>query len=257
LGEVVFVVGDAHRFVQILSTFLGNAAKFTAEGQIEFVAEVDRVDEHRHSVELKFSVRDSGIGIDPDFLPKICQPYSLADSKRTRNYGGIGLSLFVSKYLIERMGGHLTISSEPCRGACFSWYAHIYVTILVSPLAIKESSHRSLTLETSGKLPHKGCKRMSNEDLQPLLDSLDPDGTMHRLANEVQLADTPVTVPPRILLVDDNKLNQKIIESMLEKFRYKVETADNGNEAVVKVQDLAPLDVLLMVPLFGVRNGSQ
>ena len=109
--------GDINRLRQILVNLLGNAVKFTEEGEI-----VLSVSAHRQSgelFELHFAVRDTGIGISPANMDKLFQSFSQVDSSTTRNYGGTGLGLAISKRLVEMMGGRIWAKSESGIGSTF------------------------------------------------------------------------------------------------------------------------------------------
>ena len=115
------VRGDAGRVRQILTNLIGNAIKFTARGQVwTHVARVDEIGAE-DSVLLRFSVRDTGIGIPADRLARLFSKFSQVDASTTRRFGGTGLGLAISKQLAERMGGAIGVKSEPIRGSEF-WF---------------------------------------------------------------------------------------------------------------------------------------
>ena len=114
-----FVLGDVTRFRQVLISLLGNAVKFTHNGEITLNAGVSSSQLGR--INLRFSVRDTGVGIAPDKQELIFQPFSQADGSTTRHYGGTGLGLTISARLVEAMGGELTVDSEPGTGSMFSF----------------------------------------------------------------------------------------------------------------------------------------
>jgi signal transduction histidine kinase/CheY-like chemotaxis protein len=114
------IEGDALRLRQILSNLISNAIKFTAQGEVELRVDVmDRLDKGK--VKLRFSVRDTGIGIDEHKLEHIFDSFTQADSSTTRNYGGTGLGLAISKRLIEIMGGEINVISTLGEGSTF-WF---------------------------------------------------------------------------------------------------------------------------------------
>ena len=116
-GELV-VRGDALRLRQIVTNLLGNALKFTENGEISLRLEVaDAGDERR---QLSLAVKDSGIGIPAAAQAQIFEHFRQADGSTTRKYGGTGLGLAICRRLVEMMGGTIEVASEPGQGACFT-----------------------------------------------------------------------------------------------------------------------------------------
>ena len=121
----VFVEGDATRLRQVLTNLMGNAVKFVEKGYISLNVVKQRTE--GDSVELLFSVRDTGIGIPADKRSSIFEKFTQADSSTTRKYGGTGLGLPISKRLVELMGGKIWLESEEGVGTVF------YFTVGLSP----------------------------------------------------------------------------------------------------------------------------
>lgn len=109
--------GDPLRLGQILINLLGNAVKFTDKGEIEVSIERDPLELDL----IRFSVRDTGIGMDESQLSHIFQPFTQAEHRTARQFGGTGLGLTISKRLVELMGGSISVSSRPGRGSLFSF----------------------------------------------------------------------------------------------------------------------------------------
>ena len=128
--EVLFVpqqdvprrlAGDPVRLKQVLLNLLNNAAKFTDAGEI--VVTLTPVEVRRDRAVLRFSVRDTGIGISPEHLPTLFEPFTQVDSSSTRRYGGVGLGLAISRRLVRLMGGDITVESTPGKGSTFTFTA--------------------------------------------------------------------------------------------------------------------------------------
>jgi len=115
------VRGDALRFRQVLINLVGNAVKFTESGSVVIYAEPDGI-EGDPDVRVRFSVKDTGIGIAPEMLSSLFEPFRQADASMTRRFGGTGLGLTISKALVELMGGRIGVESTPGVGSTF-WFS--------------------------------------------------------------------------------------------------------------------------------------
>lgn len=115
-GVPTHLLADGMRLRQVLVNLVGNAVKFTERGGIAVMVRPGETDG-----ELSFAVEDSGIGIEPDQLAKLFQPFSQADLSTARRYGGTGLGLTISRRLCRMMGGDMTVTSEPGNGSRFTF----------------------------------------------------------------------------------------------------------------------------------------
>jgi len=185
--------GDPTRVRQMLFNLVGNAIKFTRGGsvRIEAVAEEGGV---------RFSVRDSGIGIAPEQRGRIFDRFAQADASTTRRYGGTGLGLAICRQLVELMGGRIGVESEPGQGSRF-WF--------------------TLPLEPSTEAD------IARESFQTL-------------------APVPAAIGPlRVLVAEDNRINQMLVTKLLEREGHQTEVAQNGIEALAAVRR-SRFDVVLM-----------
>jgi len=195
-----FIKGDPVRLRQVLLNLASNAVKFTERGTVRI--EVSRLDE----AQLKISVADSGIGITAEQLDRLFRRFTQADSSTTRRYGGTGLGLAISKTLVELMGGTIGAQSLPGAGSTF------WITL---PLIAGEQTQAQPTwTEQSASEPPVS--------VPTLVDAVGAPPA--RGAAQV--------VAARVLLVEDNFVNQRVAVYMLAKLGHRVDVAKHGREAI-------------------------
>jgi two-component system, sensor histidine kinase and response regulator len=193
-----WVRGDPQRIRQCLVNLISNAIKFTPSGTISVTVSV--AGSQNHSVLARFEVRDTGIGIAPEALPMLFQPFVQADSSTTRHFGGTGLGLSIVRRLAETMGGEVGVESEPGRGSTF-WF--------VLPLQLAGARARR-TEATATVAASPGTDPDVSAGRQPLA-----RGSFGK-----------------VLLVEDNLVNQKVARTFLERLGCEVTVAANGLDAV-------------------------
>ena len=111
--------GDPSRLQQVLLNLVGNAVKFTERGEV--VIGVELIEELPGAVRLGFEVRDTGVGMAPEVVERLFEPFAQGDASTSRRYGGTGLGLAISRELLRLMGGDLQVRSTPGRGSCFGF----------------------------------------------------------------------------------------------------------------------------------------
>lgn len=135
------VQGDPGRLRQILINLIGNAIKFTNQGDV--TVQALHVKETQEDVVVRFEVTDTGVGIAPDAIERLFQPFSQADSSTTRKYGGTGLGLVISKKLVEQMGGEMGVKSTPGQGSQF-WFT---IRLSKPPYRTEPDTYPSVSLQ--------------------------------------------------------------------------------------------------------------
>ncbi len=133
----VLLRGDPSRMRQVLTNLLGNALKFTEEGQVHLEVTAGRI--NGEQIELSIAVRDTGIGIPSEVIERLFDPFTQADSSTTRRFGGTGLGLAISREIATSMGGCITVESVVGEGACFT------LTVSMAVQSISATRHRCVS----------------------------------------------------------------------------------------------------------------
>ena len=183
------VVGDPDRLRQVLYNIIGNAIKFTAQGGVYLGVAKESTSEG--AAMLRFSVRDTGIGIQQDKQQLIFEAFRQADGSTTRKYGGTGLGLAICSSLVEMMGGSIQVTSAMGEGSTFSFTAKFGLAEVAA-----------------------GMKPVDATSLKNMLEATGKPGSL------------------RILLAEDNPVNQRLAMRLLEKRGHRVELASSGREAI-------------------------
>ncbi|MBR6887980.1 MAG: response regulator [Selenomonadaceae bacterium] len=137
-----FYIGDEMKLKQVLINILGNAIKFTHKGgAINFT--VEQIAHFEDKSTLRFVVKDTGVGIDKDYLPKIFEPFSQEDSGNSNAYGGTGLGMAITKNIVETMNGNISVKSEKDVGSEFT----VNVTLRNSPKTIDSVKGRKINVQ--------------------------------------------------------------------------------------------------------------
>ncbi|SKB81965.1 hybrid sensor histidine kinase/response regulator [Dyadobacter psychrophilus] len=139
------IIGDSQRLRQILVNLVGNAIKFTHQGEILVIVKLVKYISD-DEIEINFQIKDTGIGIPADKLDRLFVAFSQVDSSHTRKYGGTGLGLVISQRLVNLMGGEISVDSEPDKGTSF----HFSILAEVSHESQRQYVHFNTT-ENDGK----------------------------------------------------------------------------------------------------------
>jgi len=191
------VMTDCARLSQVLLNLIGNAIKFTEHGSVKVIVELEKIDDN--NLTALFSIIDTGIGISKSQINQLFIAFNQADGSITRKYGGTGLGLSISKRVVEAMGGEIGVESEQNVGSTF-WFRLTF--------KIADENDKQMYLEN---IEHTQIEIMQYED------NIAPNNL-------------------KILLVEDNELNQLVATSQLHKLGYEVEIANNGKDAVEAVK---------------------
>jgi len=215
--------GDPGRLRQILINLGGNAVKFTDKGKIVIRVSLDGEDEQ--NVTIRFAVSDTGIGIPANRLDSLFSPFTQVDSSKTRKYGGTGLGLAISKQLAELMGGKIGLESEAGKGSTF-WFTAVFEKQPIGPGSADE-----------------------------IFAKIKDEEAMERCAAEPAIYEDGKR-KIRILVTEDNPVNQKVAQAMLRKMGLRADVAANGQEAVNALQ-MIPYDLVLMDCQMPVMDGLE
>jgi signal transduction histidine kinase/DNA-binding response OmpR family regulator/CHASE1-domain containing sensor protein len=184
------IIGDSTRIRQILVNLIGNGIKFTEKGDIlvsvtskKLERRPDETDNNKaRKYEIEFSVKDTGIGIPPDKMERLFQPFSQVDASTTRKYGGTGLGLVICKRLSEMMGGTMWVQTQMGQGSTFSFKIVAQESEAIAPAYL--------------------------QDEHPQLDG------------------------KRVLIVDDNPTNRKVLSLQIESWKMEPFTVISGIQAI-------------------------
>jgi signal transduction histidine kinase len=205
------VIADGQRLKQVLANLIGNAIKFTERGRIEL-----RLTPRPRGI--GFEVRDSGIGIPPDRLGRLFDPFYQIDTSRGRSHGGTGLGLSISQRIVQEMGGRIRVHSAPGEGSTFRF-----------TLALPEAP-------------------------PPEPDTLPPELPMDSAHGA--LADHEPALQATVLLAEDNPVNRLIAQEMLQAMGLTVLHANNGVEALALLEQRT-VDLVLMDCQMPVLDGYE
>ncbi|TLV01435.1 hybrid sensor histidine kinase/response regulator [Dyadobacter luticola] len=208
------LIGDGQRLRQVLINLIGNAIKFTKEGEVVLSVSLDG----RHvgdRVGLYFEVKDSGIGISESKMDRLFKAFSQVDSSTSRQYGGTGLGLVICQKLVNLMGGAIGVTSQEGEGSTF------FFSILFKKQVLSDGQLKPQNAEAAGSPPQSD------------------------ISGKLLHSDFSAKYPLEILVAEDNKVNQIVILNVLGKLGYQAELVTDGLEAVNRTSEKA-FDLILM-----------
>jgi len=216
------LVGDPLRIGQVLINLANNAVKFTPQGEVRIAISLQVPHAHgAPDVLLRFEVQDTGIGMRAEQMGKLFNSFEQADASTTRQYGGTGLGLAISKNLVEALGGEIGVRSTQGQGSTF-WFT-VRLGVAAADQVLPE-------------LPEEFTRKQSALE-----------GQLHRISGA------------RLLLVEDNDINQQVACEILGHAGFVVDVAENGKVAVHQVQarfsEGMPYDLVLMDMQMPVMDG--
>jgi signal transduction histidine kinase/ActR/RegA family two-component response regulator len=208
LPAQIFIKGDQTRFEQVLMNLCGNAMKFTEQGGVSLSARLMGVSDH--VAHLQIIIKDTGIGIAEENIDTLFKPFTQADSSTSRDFGGTGLGLTISKKLSQLMGGDISVESTIGEGSVFSFTC-------ILPIVAE-------------KVVEAKCddNNKTNKDITKL----------------------------KVLVAEDNRINQKLIDTILKKLGITAVIVENGQLAVDYIKE-KEVDVVLMDCQMPVLDGYE
>lgn len=221
------ITGDITRVRQILVNFLANAVKFTEVGQIFVSVTAHLIDPAQQLYEIQFAVKDTGIGITPDQQQSLFKSFSQVDASINRKYGGTGLGLAISKQLAELMGGRIWV--ESCGSV---------------------AGEPSPNWDSQAQKPSLNQMLGSSFYFTILTTSVDSSWSKNSFSSSSKITQPASTssaepFPLKILLAEDNSVNQQVALLLLQKLGYQADVVKNGLEVIQALEEV-DYDVILM-----------
>ncbi|KAL2754952.1 hypothetical protein ACRALDRAFT_1064700 [Sodiomyces alcalophilus JCM 7366] len=240
IANGLVVIGDPGRVRQIITNLLTNSIKFTNQGYVKFSVQKEK-EEADSVVVVKFTVEDTGIGIDNAVREKLFRPFSQGDASTARRFGGTGLGLTICKNLLDLMKGRITLESHVNKGTTATFWIPFTKArgperedALVEIDGLHERFQSAMNMScSSSDFDHSGGTPSWSSDLAP---------EKHSAHERPRSSETPPTTenshsqngPSRlhVLVVEDNAINQKIATQTIKKLGYEVSAAWDGKEAL-------------------------
>ncbi|MDE7087710.1 MAG: response regulator [Clostridia bacterium] len=212
------IICDKLRLNQVLLNILSNAMKYTKPGGSVSVRVVQTAEAREGYASYQFSVKDTGIGMSPEFLQHVFEPFEREQTSTVSGIQGTGLGLAITKNIVDMMGGTITVESEVGKGSEFT--VKFCFRVAETPAEAQHTENESAEDKEKAELNFEGKK---------------------------------------LLLVEDNELNQEIAVTILEMAGFVIDTADDGSVAVQKMKEMpaGTYDLILMDVQMPIMNGYQ
>ncbi|ORY57135.1 uncharacterized protein BCR38DRAFT_354844 [Pseudomassariella vexata] len=272
IANDLVVLGDPGRVRQIITNLLTNSIKFTNNGYVKF--SVWKEKETQDTIEIKFVVEDTGIGIEEDVKKRLFQPFSQGDPSTARRFGGTGLGLTISKNLLDLMHGRISMQSSIGTGTTATFWIPFN----------KVQGPRQSSLVEIGPLPDRLHSEMSascnSSEYEHIIGTPSADLSASQLdvtrpPHQAKSINTSSPRPAKgedmpmseraniqVLVVEDNSINQQIATKTIKKLGFQVSAAWNGKEALDYIEaskegKLAKPDIILMDVQMPVIDGYR
>jgi len=237
LGQALGTIeSDLTKLRQILLNLASNAAKFTDSGTVEIVAAESRDAEGRSGLEI--TVRDTGIGISPEHLDTIFNPFTQADASTTRRFGGTGLGLAITRRFAEMLGGRIDVTSTVGAGSCF----RLWLPRRAPSASANASASASTSTSTSTSISISGDAGRDGSSAWRLA-QLETDSAGMSMSMSVG----PIS-GAHVLVIDDNPDVHQRLRRLLVKEGFRVSIAASGAEGLALARrdppDLVTIDIL-------------
>jgi len=220
---------DPLRLRQIVLNLVQNAVKFTEQGHVHLIVDWNDGSDSKKEGELAIAVEDSGIGIPPEQAARLFESFYQADADPSRSYGGTGLGLTICQNLMNLMNGSIRVDSEPGRGSTFS--------IVLPAVACEASDEAALP----SAVPLAASSVESAGDPHP---------------GNTSVGGTRIDTDLKVLLAEDNAVNQKVAMWMLERLGLQADLVSHGEAAVEACRETA-YDVILMDIQMPLMSGTD
>ena len=255
--DLPLIHADENRMQQILHNLIGNAVKFTQDGEINVSAE-------QKGDFIQVLVEDTGIGIEKDQFEQLFKSFTQVEDSFTRSQGGSGLGLAITKSLVQKMGGKIWLESEINKGSRFYFTVPIYhgdedvERINIFGRLIDKAQYAGVSTynlddqEENEKEPVDHNSADQTSDDKPTADEHDEA----EAPTEISLSEDLQFIP-RIMIVDDEPVNRRVLRNHLLKEKCEVIDAVNGDEAFDIVRKQEKIDLILMDVMMPLMSGYE